>query len=156
MVRLQANQIDQINETNTVPPSPTDDSTQGFNVGDEWLDSNTNTVYKLLAEPSTGNAIWSVSASTTSQHPVNIATVDPTVNDDAADGFVVGDHWVNTAAPSVWQIVDVTAGAAVWLNLSEAAAPSTQEAHGLVTLLVGGCPELVFSRGGCVLSLRNC
>ena len=44
-------------------------------------------------------------------------TADPTVNDDTGDGYVIGDVWLNTTNDSVWQVLDVTAGAAVWKQL---------------------------------------
>jgi hypothetical protein len=194
MPRIQANQINQINETNPSVPTGSDDSTQGFLVGDEWLDSSTNTVYKLLSETSPGNAVWALSVSPTASHPVHLDTVDPTSGADSNAGFSVGDHWVNTVTPSVFQATSVAIGNAVWLNLSASASSVIVEDEGIpvsgaphstlnfvgsgivasdggggkVTVTVNttvaaalvsvrgvSCPELVFSRSGCVLSLRN-
>ena len=46
-----------------------------------------------------------------SQHP---ATVDPTVNNDVDEGYIVGTVWVNTNANTSFISVDDTSGAAVW------------------------------------------
>lgn len=42
------------------------------------------------------------------------ATVAPTVNDDAADGYQVGSIWVDTTADEAYICVDSSIGAAVW------------------------------------------
>jgi len=43
------------------------------------------------------------------------AAVDPTVNDDAGDGYVAGQtSWLNTATGNVFDLIVSTAGAAVW------------------------------------------
>lgn len=43
-------------------------------------------------------------------------TVDPTVNDDANDGWEVGSLWLNTVTKNAFRAVDVTVGAAVWAD----------------------------------------
>jgi hypothetical protein len=45
------------------------------------------------------------------------AIVDPAVTDDSASGFDVGHAWVNTATPAVFECVNATAGAAVWVQV---------------------------------------
>ena len=42
----------------------------------------------------------------------------PTVNDDTGDGYFVGDMWLDETNDAIYQVIDVTAGAAVWKNLS--------------------------------------
>lgn len=42
------------------------------------------------------------------------AVVDPTVNDDALDGYLPGSRWINIATEKSFVAVNVTAGAAVW------------------------------------------
>lgn len=39
---------------------------------------------------------------------------DPTVNDDAADGYEIGSEWTNSATGETFKLVDSTNGAAVW------------------------------------------
>jgi len=45
-----------------------------------------------------------------------VTNVDPTVNDDATQGYIQGWHWINEAAgpPRVFILVDNTPGAANW------------------------------------------
>lgn len=46
------------------------------------------------------------------------ATVDPTVNDDSADGYSVGSLWVNVSTDSAWVLTDAAVGAAVWTPIT--------------------------------------
>lgn len=46
------------------------------------------------------------------------ATRDPTVTDDATEGYIPGQVWVNTDTGQAWVLTDATAGAAVWLALA--------------------------------------
>lgn len=41
----------------------------------------------------------------------------PTVNDDSGDGYEVGDIWIDETGGAAYHAVDVTVGAAVWLEL---------------------------------------
>lgn len=43
-----------------------------------------------------------------------VTTTDPTVNDDSADGYTVGNFWLNTSDDGLFVCTDNTAGAAVW------------------------------------------
>lgn len=43
-----------------------------------------------------------------------VTNADPTVNDDSADGYVVGNTWLNTSDGGFFVLTDATAGAAVW------------------------------------------
>jgi hypothetical protein len=127
-------------------------------------------------------------------HPVHFAIVDPTVTADSGNGFIAGQHWVNTATPSVWEAVSVGVGAAVWLDLSASASSVIVEDEGtpiggaphtklnfigggvvasdggggtanvtinqvvavaIVSVKRVGCPELIFKRDGCTLSIRS-
>jgi YD repeat-containing protein len=45
-----------------------------------------------------------------------VATVDPTIIDDADDGYRVGQRWVNDALLTTWTLADATPGAAVWVQ----------------------------------------
>jgi hypothetical protein len=40
----------------------------------------------------------------------------PTVNDDTADGYKVGDTWLDTTNDRIYTAIDVSAGAAIWLE----------------------------------------
>ena len=46
------------------------------------------------------------------------ATVNPTADDDANDGYSVGSRWVNTTSGETWTCTDATVGAAVWAHTS--------------------------------------
>jgi hypothetical protein len=43
-------------------------------------------------------------------------TAAPTVNDDSADGYTVGSRWIDTTNDRMYTAVDVTPGAAIWLE----------------------------------------
>ena len=45
------------------------------------------------------------------------ATINPTVNDDSADGYNIGTIWVNTSAQTSYICASDTVGAAVWNRL---------------------------------------
>jgi len=116
--RLDANQYDQVANAAASAPTGANDETQGFALGDEWLDTVTQKIWKLVATPSPGNAVWKDStASASGAHPVNVDTVDPTVGDDSGSGFAIGDHWINSATKDIFQAVSVAPGAAVWESL---------------------------------------
>lgn len=51
------------------------------------------------------------------------ATADPTINDDAANGFHVGSLWMRPGTGDVWQCSDATTGAAVWRRLTGPKSP---------------------------------
>ena len=42
--------------------------------------------------------------------------VDPSLIDDADDGYRVGQRWVNTLTLTTWTLADATPGAAVWVQ----------------------------------------
>ena len=45
-----------------------------------------------------------------------VATTDPTINDDTADGYGPGSIWVNTTGNRVWVCETAGAGAASWIG----------------------------------------
>ena len=48
---------------------------------------------------------------------ITSASSDPTVNDDAGDGYKVGLIWIRLDNNSRWQLDDSTVGAAVWSKM---------------------------------------
>lgn len=46
------------------------------------------------------------------------AIIAPTVNDDSGDGYAIGSIWIDIIADQVYMATDVSAGAAVWKQLS--------------------------------------
>jgi len=75
------------------------------------------------------------------------ATTDPTVNDDAGDGYVAGSRWFNTTDSDLFICIDNSAGAAVWFNtgldLTDLGSAATKD----VGIAVGEIP-LLQSNGG--------
>jgi len=51
--------------------------------------------------------------------PIYAFAADPTIDEDADAGYVVGDDWVNTSTDAIWMCTDNSNGAAVWRNLSD-------------------------------------
>lgn len=47
-----------------------------------------------------------------------IATTDPTVDDDITEGYDEGSVWINKSTNNIFQCVDNTDGAAVWIKLT--------------------------------------
>lgn len=65
-----------------------------------------------------GNPIWSTVPPATPY----TSTVDPTVNDDSADGFSAGSSWFNSSTQTFWQCASAAVGAALWIALGASAA----------------------------------
>lgn len=49
------------------------------------------------------------------------ATTAPTVNEDSGDGYSVGSLWIDVTADAAYVCLDASAGAAVWLQVQDAA-----------------------------------
>lgn len=108
------------NDTATTDPSATDDANQGWDVGSHWTNTVLGKVW-FCVDKSVGTAVWKdVSTPGAGSHPVTLNAVDPTVTDDTNSGFVVGDHWINTAAVPrrAFQVTDVSVGTAVWIRVT--------------------------------------
>lgn len=43
-------------------------------------------------------------------------TTAPTINDDAGDNFLIGNHWLNTTTGEAYVLTDATIGAAQWVK----------------------------------------
>lgn len=72
----------------------------------------------------------------------SVHTTDPTVDDDAAHGYTVGDLWVNTTDGSQWVLVDSTTGAAVWVSTTYVSLWNFATSDGVTT--VDPTTELTF------------
>jgi hypothetical protein len=70
--------------------------------------------------------------------PVESAS-DPTADDDVADGYQVGQVWVNTSTGDTFILTDNTDGAAVWLPIEETLPASIIDAKG--DLIVGSAAD---------------
>lgn len=47
-----------------------------------------------------------------------VTTTNPTAGDDNLDGYTIGSRWLNTSASKEWVALNVSTGAAVWLDLT--------------------------------------
>ena len=108
--------------TATINPTVSDDSSAGYSIGSQWVNTTSNTVY-LCVDSSAAAAVWKE----ITQNPTptdNLAgTADPTVTDDSSAGYSIGSTWVNTVASTVFICVDATANTAVWHQTDAASSP---------------------------------
>jgi hypothetical protein len=71
-----------------------------------------------------------------------ISTTDPTVTNDAANGYTTGSTWLNTTTAAVYILVDSTPGAAIWVSTTAVSAFSFSTTDGVTT--VNPTVELTF------------
>ncbi|MBT3390354.1 MAG: hypothetical protein HN413_08070 [Chloroflexi bacterium] len=91
-----------------------DPPTNGYHVSADQLDAMDSANSPTGANPfATMNDVAGADAI--------LDTVDPTVNDDANDGYLVGAHWVNTVSGDAFVCTDNSVGAAVWDQVNGAA-----------------------------------
>ncbi len=75
-----------------------------------------------------------------------ITTVDPTIIDDADDGYRVGSRWINDITQAEFLLFDSTSGAAVWLQVgSGGGGGATDAAH--VSYTNVGYPAILTVKG---------
>jgi len=97
--------------TASTPPTVNEDADDSFDIGDMWVDTNSDKSY-IVTDTTSGAAVWKLLAPEAGA--VTTSSVDPTVNDDVDLGFSVGDIWVNTTTGIAYITTDNTDGAAVW------------------------------------------
>jgi len=51
---------------------------------------------------------------------IYVKTTAPTANDDVLDGYVIDDRWVDTTNDRVYVAIDVSTGAAIWIEQAAA------------------------------------
>lgn len=115
-------------------PGPDDDAEAGYGVGSLWTNT-TNCTLWTLTDNTNDAAIWCVvsaeepsSSSSSSSGPVvqpcvYVSTTDPTVNDDASQGFSAGSLWLNVNTGLLWACTDATVGNAQWVTTNDPAVP---------------------------------
>jgi hypothetical protein len=69
------------------------------------------------------------------------STVNPTASDDNTVGYVPGSVWINTTAQTVWQAISVATGAAVWVELTNAASLLKTKAGRVLAASFAGNPK---------------
>jgi len=57
-------------------------------------------------------------------------TTAPTVNDDSADGYLIGDHWIDETNDKEYVCLDNSVGAAVWTETTQSGASVLANAEG--------------------------
>lgn len=65
-------------------------------------------------------------------HKIN-GTAAPTVNDDSADGYGPGSHWIDTTNDRIYINVDATVGAAIWNEVGAVTDPELLALAGLTS-----------------------
>jgi hypothetical protein len=69
--------------------------------------------HRTFSAPETPSSDWIKIAERLRQNNLS-ATTNPTVNDDASEGYTALSLWVNTSTSEIWQCITNTEGAAVW------------------------------------------
>lgn len=95
-----------------IAPTITDDSSGGYAVGSRWVDTVTDLHYVLL-DSTVGAAIWERSNNIFGNFA---ATIDPTISNDNTQGYEIGSQWINVTTDATFTCVDITTGAAVWVQ----------------------------------------
>ena len=96
----------------TTNPAATDDASEGYAVGSQWVNVTLDRSYRCV-DATTDAAVWK---RTDNDGVLNnfAATTDPGTGDDSGDGYAVGSQWVNVSADRAWICTDATTTAAVW------------------------------------------
>lgn len=83
----------------------------------EYTDGDARTGYSAFHYAEKSSAFAAAAAASAAIFPLNKtdATVDPTVNDDSADGYIVGSTWFNIVSKEVFKCIDNSLGAADWV-----------------------------------------
>lgn len=100
----------------TSDPTTSNDNTQGYEIGSTWVNTAALPPRVWVAVGvSTGAAEWR--RQTNLKH--NIASVDPTPDDDSGDDYEIGSQWYNTLSHELFLCINATATAAKWRNVGE-------------------------------------
>lgn len=95
--------------TRTSDPTANDDTGDGYQVGDHWINTTNRTVWTPI-DVTLGAAIWD-----RLDGPRNNATAAaPTTANDNTQGYEVGSWWIDTSTGFVYHAMSVSTGAAVW------------------------------------------
>lgn len=102
------------NYSATTDPSVNNDNTEGYHVGSLWVNINGYTLFECFSA-TTGAAYWRNVHTNKNNYS---ASVDPTVNNDIAQGYVPGSEWFNTTSGNMFQCLSNTSSAAVWKQVN--------------------------------------
>jgi hypothetical protein len=97
----------------TTIPTVNEDSADGYTVGSIIVNTTQDVAY-ICVDATAGAAVW---------YPISsgktfVSTSNPGVNDDVNDGYTIGSVGVNTSTNNVFIASSVSAGAAVWQNVT--------------------------------------
>jgi len=106
---------------NTVDPGISDDSDQGYFIGQCWVNIVDKIAFQCV-DNTPGAAIWE---KTTAGNAFE-KTTDPTSSDDFSHGYRIGDVWLNilTSPRKVFVCVKDATGSAIWEKVSSGSAYS--------------------------------
>lgn len=97
-------------------PTVNDDSGDGYSPGSFWVNTASDLAY-ICVDASSGAAVWKQVTHGTPKANY-IATTNPGVGDDSADGYAVGSLWLNTTLGTLHMCTNASTGAAVWAELN--------------------------------------
>jgi hypothetical protein len=89
-------------------PLPTNDGTEGYDVGSVWLNQGTGAVY-VCSDITTGAAVW---AQATAQNNIT-STAVPAAGDDSADGYTTDSYWIRNVR-TLHKCTSAESSAATW------------------------------------------
>lgn len=127
------------NNASTAAPGVTNDASEGYTVGSQWLDVTNDRGY-LLLDATENAAVWKeVTAGQSAALNKLDATVAPVAGDDSADGYSVGSLWIDVTADLAYVCVDASEAAAVWQGISASGGLDAEGVEDVVgALVVGG------------------
>ena len=130
----------------TTAPTVTDARDKGYGIGSRWMNMTTGRKY-TCQDPTVGVAVWiedaadvtdkdSVQAAGAIVSKSNLSAVAaPTVNDDVNSDYAVASRWFDIVNDKEYVCLDVTVGAAVWIETT-GAGDSIWQSVGSITKLI--------------------
>jgi len=94
-------------------PAATNDTTEGYNIGDMWYNSTTGREF-VLTDATEDTAVWR------GRNITHVEAGDPDADNDTDEGYIAGDVWVNSGDAGVFIAISVADGAANWDELAKA------------------------------------
>jgi hypothetical protein len=141
--------VEILHASEAAAPAVTDDEVAGYSVGSLWVDTDADENY-ICVDPAEGAAIWQkfptstdaatladaildgdfagthagtmhrTAADTYAVRRDNSAASAPAVTNDVSEGYAVFSRWLDTTGPDIYECVDATDGAAVWVAVYSA------------------------------------
>ena len=122
-----------------LPPDADNDSTEGYSTGSLWVDTDANENY-ICMDPAEGAAVWAQFPAADPIHDAdlagtfagtmsrtgenayavrrdNSAASAPGATNDVTEDYAVFSRWLDTTGPDIYECVDATEDAAVWVAI---------------------------------------